>query len=216
MHMKYLVVNADDFGYSPGVNKGIIEAHQKGIVTSTSVLVDHIAANEAKGLSAFTDLSVGLHFEVKELVNLQAELERQVEKFVSIIGRKPDHLDTHKIHTTTPGMREYVLAYAKEHHIPARDLGYAKFIDLFFGMNPAGGVSVEHLKRAINEATDEYNELMCHVGYADDYIREHSSYSTQREAELKAICDPAVKEHLKQQQIELITWRDVPTNVSAV
>lgn len=35
--MRMLVVNADDFGLSLGVNDGIIEAHAAGIVTSTSV-----------------------------------------------------------------------------------------------------------------------------------------------------------------------------------
>ena len=48
--MSFLIVNADDFGYSFSINKGIIEAHTKGIVTSTSVMVDAIAAKEAKDL----------------------------------------------------------------------------------------------------------------------------------------------------------------------
>lgn len=67
---RYLIVNADDFGYSYSINKGIIESHTNGIVTSTSVLVNAIAAHEAKDLIKFPDLSIGLHFEVKEIVNV--------------------------------------------------------------------------------------------------------------------------------------------------
>jgi len=36
---RYLIVNADDFGQSPGVNRGIIQAHEHGIVTSASLMV---------------------------------------------------------------------------------------------------------------------------------------------------------------------------------
>ena len=34
-----LIVNADDYGMSRGVNLGIIEAHKNGIVTSTTLMV---------------------------------------------------------------------------------------------------------------------------------------------------------------------------------
>lgn len=37
---RYLIVNADDLGLSPGVNRGIVEAHRKGIVTSTTAMVN--------------------------------------------------------------------------------------------------------------------------------------------------------------------------------
>ena len=33
-----LIVNGDDFGYSPGQNYGIVEAYQKGILRSTSLM----------------------------------------------------------------------------------------------------------------------------------------------------------------------------------
>jgi predicted glycoside hydrolase/deacetylase ChbG (UPF0249 family) len=97
--MRYLIVNADDFGYSQGINKGIIEAHTNGIVTSTSVMVDAIASNEAANLKQYPELSVGLHF-VLGSDDARADLTRQVEKFISITGHKPDHLDTHKMRPT--------------------------------------------------------------------------------------------------------------------
>ena len=44
---RHLIVNADDFGYSRGVNRGIIEAHERGIVTSASLMVKQPASEEA-------------------------------------------------------------------------------------------------------------------------------------------------------------------------
>lgn len=210
--MKYLIVNADDFGYSYNINKGIIEAHTRGIVTSTSVMVDAIAARGAKDLTQFSDLSVGLHFEVKEIVDVQAELERQIEKFISLVGREPDHLDSHKKHTTTEGIKEVLEAYSAKHNVPVRDFGNAKFIDVFFGFHSNGDVSVRQLKKAIDLATDEYNEIMCHVGYSDDYLREHSSYNDPREQELASICDPSVKHYLVEKGLELCNWRQITAN----
>ena len=46
-----LVVNADDFGRSSLINECIIQAHQKGIVTSTSLMTDRDAFAEAVALA---------------------------------------------------------------------------------------------------------------------------------------------------------------------
>ena len=60
--MKYLIVNGDDFGLSPGVNRGILEAHRYGVLTSASLLVDTPWSEEAARLSHTAPaLSVGLH-----------------------------------------------------------------------------------------------------------------------------------------------------------
>lgn len=214
--MRYLIVNADDFGYSFSINKGIIEAHIKGIVTSTSVMVDAIAAQEAANLTQYKDLSIGLHFEVKNFDNVAGELERQVAKFTSIVGRRPDHIDTHKIHTSHEGFNKVLPAYAEQHKIPIRQLSGIKFIDSFMGLHSDGDVSVERLKAAIDEATDEYNELMCHVGYSDDYLRGKSSYNVKPEEELASICNPAIKEYLKEKEIELINWTQAPASARTI
>jgi predicted glycoside hydrolase/deacetylase ChbG (UPF0249 family) len=36
---RILIVNGDDFGRTAGVNRGIIEAHQRGVLTSASLMV---------------------------------------------------------------------------------------------------------------------------------------------------------------------------------
>ena len=44
---KLLIVNADDFGQSPGISEGIVEAVDRGIVTSASLMVRWPDAGEA-------------------------------------------------------------------------------------------------------------------------------------------------------------------------
>jgi predicted glycoside hydrolase/deacetylase ChbG (UPF0249 family) len=64
--MKRLIVNADDYGRTPGVNEGTLEAYVKGIVTSATVMVLEPAAEAGFRLAraAAPDLALGLHFAV--------------------------------------------------------------------------------------------------------------------------------------------------------
>lgn len=57
-----LIVNADDFGLTPGVNRAIIELHAAGLVTSTSLMARGGASEEAIALACATpSLGVGCH-----------------------------------------------------------------------------------------------------------------------------------------------------------
>ena len=62
--MKRLIVNADDFGRTPGVNAGVLDAHLYGIVTSATVMI--LERSAAEGVRRILDmaprLSLGLHF----------------------------------------------------------------------------------------------------------------------------------------------------------
>jgi predicted glycoside hydrolase/deacetylase ChbG (UPF0249 family) len=57
-----LIVNADDYGRSRGVSRGILEAHRRGIVTSTTVMINQPSVRtEFDEALACPDLGVGLH-----------------------------------------------------------------------------------------------------------------------------------------------------------
>ena len=65
--MKQLIVNADDFGMAPGVNRAIVEAHRTGIVTSTSMLANAAAFDEAVAAAhANPTLAIGVHLNLTE------------------------------------------------------------------------------------------------------------------------------------------------------
>src|SRR5215212_1505239 len=60
--IRLLVINADDLGYAPGVNRGILEAHAAGTVSSTSMIVNAPAfADGAELARRAPQLGVGLH-----------------------------------------------------------------------------------------------------------------------------------------------------------
>ncbi len=60
--MKRLIVNADDFGFTPGVNAGVVRAWREGIVTSTTLMANGAAFDDAVELArANPGLAVGCH-----------------------------------------------------------------------------------------------------------------------------------------------------------
>src|SRR5262249_33369461 len=117
---KQLVVNADDFGFTPDVNRGIIEAHRDGILTATTLRANGDAFEDAVRLARETPgLDIGCHLVLiggRSLVSGRAlpesvpqllaalakrdirpyeELTAQVRR-IREAGLLPTHLDTHK------------------------------------------------------------------------------------------------------------------------
>ena len=72
--MKFLIINADDFGYGCGVNRAVARLHDQGVVTSAGLMVNTPGTVEAVALAATRPrLSLGLH------VNFTNEAQRLVE-----------------------------------------------------------------------------------------------------------------------------------------
>jgi chitin disaccharide deacetylase len=60
--IKRLIVNADDLGRTSGINRGVFQAHERGIVTSATLMVNYAAAEEVAGLAAANpNMGIGLH-----------------------------------------------------------------------------------------------------------------------------------------------------------
>ena len=99
--MKSLIVNADDLGWTGGVNRGIAEAHRNGIVTSTSLLANGAAFAEGVEMARTTPgLGVGVHLNLSDgapvaarelvtsLVNEAGEFQGGPENLLMRIGRR--------------------------------------------------------------------------------------------------------------------------------
>ena len=62
-----IVINADDFGLCEGVNKGIVQAHTKGVLTSATLMANMPAAQEAVEIAkGLPNLGVGVHLNLTE------------------------------------------------------------------------------------------------------------------------------------------------------
>jgi hopanoid biosynthesis associated protein HpnK len=89
MTSKYLIINGDDFGLSDSVNQAIIESHEQGILTSTSLMVSGQACLEAVNLAKnHPDLGVGLH-----LVLICGQSVLPYEKIPHLVDRNRNFLN---------------------------------------------------------------------------------------------------------------------------
>jgi predicted glycoside hydrolase/deacetylase ChbG (UPF0249 family) len=220
-----LIVNADDFGRSDGVNRGVIQAHEEGIVTSASLMVRYPAAADAADYGRGSPrLSLGLHVDlgewlyehgtwtaVYELEQVDDEVERQLEAFRSLVRQDPTHLDSHQhLHRVEP-VRSIMLETAQRLAVPLRSFSPCiRYCGSFYGQTGTGeplqdAISVEALVALLRELPEGVTELGCHPGYADDLP---SRYAAERAREVEVLCHQQVRAALAEERIELRSFRD--------
>lgn len=202
--MPKLIVNADDFGYTPKVTEAIIHGHLHGIITSSTVMINLPTAATGLALAQekAPDLALGLHINlthgqpisplahVKSLVDdnghfysierlpevsaqfdgdeLYEEIAAQIERFMSLTGKLPTHLDSH-YHITFlhPLALEAMLTLAAEHTLPMRGTSVEALenttniveqVQLFMPYMPEAFIIelVEQLKTISNNAPQGY------------------------------------------------------------
>jgi predicted glycoside hydrolase/deacetylase ChbG (UPF0249 family) len=132
--MRFLIVNADDFGFTRDVNQGIVEAHRHGILTATTLMATGAAFDDAVRLARENPtLDVGCHLvlvgspgfpdTVPQLMlavrgmNVFELLAAQVRKIVDA-GIRPTHLDTHKHTHLLPPVLDAVARISEDFKIP--------------------------------------------------------------------------------------------------
>ena len=213
---RFLIVNADDFGQSPGINRGVIRAHQHGIVTSATLMVRWPAAEDAAAYArSHSDLSVGLHLDLGEWeyvagewraryevvdtedpTAVEAEVGHQLETFCRLLGRHPTHLDSHQhVHRHEPA-RSSLQRAGERLGVPVRHLtSGVRYRGDFYGQDGRGwpvpdAITVEALVGLLAGLPAGVTELGCHPGEPEGL---DSTYRTERAVEMETLCEPRVR-----------------------
>ena len=237
--IRSLIVNADDFGLSTGVNEAVIMTHVRGIVTSASLMVRQPAgADAAARCREHRDLSVGLHLDMGEWsyrattwvpvyevvpVNdpaaVAGEAKRQLERFRRLMGCDPTHIDSHQhVHRREP-VRSVAAALAHELDVPLRHFTpEIRYCGRFYGQTAEGlpiadASTAETLIAIVESLPSGTSELACHPGTGDEA---GTMYRDERAQEVKALCDPSVRAALVAGRVQLCSFREVASRRRAV
>jgi predicted glycoside hydrolase/deacetylase ChbG (UPF0249 family) len=218
---RLVIVNADDFGASSGVNRGIVQCHTAGIVTSTSLMVTGAAAEQACALAEQNPgLAVGLHwdaigedereFDFGDQRAVRDEFEAQLQRFFALMGRAPTHVDSHRHMHLQAGLKPLFEQLVAPLGVPLRGDGRVTFIGGFYGQWEWGVTELEHVSVAAlqgilrDEVGAGWTEISCHPGYITPDYR--TTYAHEREAEIKTLTDPLIRQTVDELGIELHSY----------
>jgi chitin disaccharide deacetylase len=222
---RQLIVNADDFGASGGINRGIVHAYEHGLVTSTSLMVRMPATEEAVRLARERPpLSVGLHVDltgegtpapadINDVGACRAEIRAQLERFERLLGRSPTHIDAHRHVHRLPHLEPLFVEAAADAGLPLREHSEVRLFSDFYGQWEDGEthpewISAESLIRMLDkEIGPGVTELSCHPGLFDPAL--DSPYHRERELELQPLCDATVRRHVEESGLVLVSFAAV-------
>jgi len=139
------------------------------------------------------------------------ELRAQIDRAFAM-GIRPTHLDSHHNVHRDPEALPHFLDVAGEYGLPLREHSAVRYFSKFYGQ--WGGqthleqIGVDNLIRMLATAIPEgITEMSCHPGYAEaDYA---TGYATEREAEVRTLCDPVIREALASHGIQLISYHNL-------
>lgn len=288
--MKYLIVNADGFGFTEGCNRGIFETIENGIISSVSVNMNFPASEDTMKLQkVYPHISIGVHlnpivgppvtpknqipsllnpetgefwggreftrrltFRKLNLAELALELSNQLKKAIDM-GIKVTHIDshqnrhlhpfyfnvflnvgkrwgimkmrTHDYYIFSPGgitdvYRHYIqnpwrFTVHRIHSLNmfrARKNGFkmANRNLIFYLLQNGAKYILDNWIYVLNNLPDGYSEVYIHPAYPDETLLKYASYAKEREAERKLLQAPVLKEIIKNHDIPLISFRELP------
>lgn len=221
---KRLIVNADDFGASTGINRGILDCHLHGVVTSASLMVTGRAVTEAAAIARdHPRLGVGLHwdvwgegereFDLDDLPAVREEFRRQLDEFTRVMRRLPTHIDSHRhAHRRNDTLRQLFAELAAPLGVPVRDDGRVRFVGAFYAqwewqLTQLDYVRTPFLLQMLREqVVPGWTEFSCHPGYRSSDFQ--SIYLAEREVEISTLMDPRVPGTLWELGIRLASFAD--------
>jgi predicted glycoside hydrolase/deacetylase ChbG (UPF0249 family) len=196
-----LIITADDYGYSPRYDEGILVAAQAGAVDSVSAMV--LREGHAAEPLLESRVEVGLHLELSGLAGeVESSLHAQLERFGLVYGQPPAHLDGHR-HCHAAGEAAAVVArIAAARELPVRsiDAGHRRLLRACgvatpdrlvgrFGEDDSFLPAEARVLLEGGELPEGVTEWMVHPGYRDPKLG--SSYDAGREEDLRLLLELA-------------------------
>ena len=249
--MKYLITNADDFGWGIDVTRGIVDSFEKGVLTSSSVIISEIDRESLEVIKNIEGIGMGLHLNIATGVPLTqkwrekhgdfthptrpksvegyvqenweahfgkyseedvfAEFEAQFALFKSLLGKNPDHLDTHyNTSSVLPVFRAY-MKIAHEHSLPVRHpVKYPS------GQNKVSFKSKTSELIVVTEYLEKLreNDVLVADYFSPEYVNLYEDYIDAVLSECSKVSDgqsleisfhPGYREDWRRKQVEILT-----------
>jgi predicted glycoside hydrolase/deacetylase ChbG (UPF0249 family) len=123
---RFLIITADDYGYWPSYNAGILEAVEAGAVDSVSAMVERDHCDSAPLLESGVEIGLHIEFEsrwgARSGAPARTSLRVQLDRFVDLFGRWPAFLDGHHHCHARPELATPVMVAAQQIGVPVRSV----------------------------------------------------------------------------------------------
>lgn len=155
--------------------------------------------------------------EIVSLDEMVIEIEAQYQRYLELTGEKPHYFEAHAVlnQNLARGLEivaeKYDLPYLPACFEPTGvQFKNTVLITRMESMKPDYDPA-ESLKKAVLAAykDNECPMFVCHPGYIDDYLMNHSSLVTPRPKEVAMLTDPAIRNWIEEQNVQLVTYDEM-------
>ena len=155
--------------------------------------------------------------EIVSLDEMVIEIEAQYQRYLELTGEKPHYFEAHAV--LNQNLARGLEIVAEKYDLPYLPACFAPtgvqfkntvLITRMESMLPDYDPA-ESLKKAVLAAykDNECPMFVCHPGYIDDYLMNHSSLVTPRPKEVAMLTDPAIRNWLEEQNVQLVTYDEM-------
>jgi len=144
---------------------------------------------------------------------VRLEIEAQLDRFRTLMGRQPTHFDSHHHSHRHPTVCDALIEVAGNEGLPVRTAGPRVdrelkrasiattdgFVEDFFGSE----ARLDVLVGILEDLGPGVTEIMCHPAHVDNELRQNSSYAREREVELAVLTEPQLPTLLETENITL-------------
>ena len=198
-----LIITADDYGYWPSYNEGILASIEAGAIDAVSAMVDRDHCDPGPLLD--TGVEIGLHIEFegrwgpRSGAPARSSLRVQLDRFVDLFHRWPAFLNGHHHCHARPELATPVLQAAQQMNVPVRSVSadHRQWLrergiatpDLLLGRLKSNEPVEPHQLRDLPAGVTEW---LTHPGYPDG--DSGSEYDVARREDLEAVLRARVRE----------------------